>query len=258
MDTELRDEPLVDLIVRAYQDEHLAVPRADIEHRGHWSIRYRRVLLATTAAAAVTVLAGTVGWFFAGPAGPLQPATPTTEPTTGNGKPVRPTSTATTDLGRCTDYGRVELGRAESVAQGDRTELPPLRFTRPAQAGAPALLIFATEQVTVACWLDGELWSISVNSSDMTTTMTLRHPPGRISNATSSGPEGFAYTFGRVPAGTTEVTIEFSSGPTLPAQLAGEWYLAFAAGDQVDRFAEINRIVASTPTGTQSLPVRHG
>jgi hypothetical protein len=151
------DEQLFEAVRGAYRDVHLRVALADIQRRGHrtpqWIFAPGRMRLAFAAAAAVTVM--TVGsWLLLGrsegdggqvPASPL-PSTSEQVP----GKPTRPTSSSTTDAGRCTDYVQAALDASQHGGQA----MPPLRLTL--GQGQTRLLIYADDSIAITCWLSGD------------------------------------------------------------------------------------------------------
>lgn len=254
------DEELCELIAQAYEDVHLPLPLGAIETAGRRR-RRRSLLVAATAGAVTAAAIGT--WVTMGPersAGPLPGDQPTTSASVAPaGKPPRPTSSATTAVGRCADYALTELARSETVRDEDRTSLPPLRFNLVIIDGQLSLLMYASEAVEVACWLTPDGAVVTVNSSNLTTNRPV-HTAGRLSNSSSAnGQDPFAsYTFGRTPPGTRRVEVHFSGGETIQAQIAGDWYIAWAAGEPAYRFDEITEIVAYTPAGKHTLPVLHG
>ncbi|GAA1639837.1 hypothetical protein ACFQY4_13620 [Catellatospora bangladeshensis] len=246
------DTHLADLIREAHRDTHLAVPLSRIIA----ARPRRRVGLAVAAAAAVLVCVVLFGmaWVLLGgqPIG-LQPALPSPS-ASPPGKPPRPSSSATTALGRCADFARPEL-----AAEG-MTELPPLRFEREVVPAELRLLIYADDERNVACWLGAEQHSVEIDQSNLTTDMDPAHPPGRLSNVSAnwgSNPAA-AYTFGRVPEGTTRVEVHFPGGTVRQATLENGWYLLTGTGEDSYAFSEITKIVAVTPGGRQELPVLHG
>ncbi|MEU8075575.1 hypothetical protein AB0B31_08990 [Catellatospora citrea] len=250
--TDLDDERLADLVRAAHRDTHLAVPLARIIGARP---RPRPVAVLALAMGVLVgvVLLGAAFLLLAAPRSPEEPAVPPPS-ASAHGKPPRPTSSATTAQGRCTDYAAGEL------AQAGLTELPPLRFEVEPVPGRLRLLMYADDSGSTACWLGAEHYAVQVGVSDLTTVMRPSHPPGRLSNASSAfGSEpAAAYTFGRVPAGATRVEVHFPGGVVREAQLDGEWYLLTGAGRQSYDFSEITKIVAVTPDGPQELPIQHG
>jgi hypothetical protein len=205
----------------------------------------------TAAVLVCLVLVGTA-WLLAGgrPLG-LEPAVPSVS-AAPPGKPPRPFSSATTNLGRCADYARPELDRAGLSA------LPPLRWDL--RQGGLNLLMFADERHTVACWLGQDRFAVDVDVSNLTTDMNPVHPPGRLSNVSAAWAyePAAAYTFGRVPDGTTRVEVHLPGGQVREAGLGSGWYLLLAMGEDAYAFAEITKIVAVLPGGRQELAVLHG
>jgi hypothetical protein len=253
------DDQLCELIAQAYEDVHLPLPLGAVETAGRR--RRRRSLLVAATAGVAAVAIGT--WVTIGSersASPLPGDQPSTSASVApGGKPPRPTSSATTATGRCADYALTELARAETVRDQDRTSLPPLRFNLVVIDGQLNLLLYANDAVEVACWLTADGAVVNVNSSDLTTNRPV-HTAGQLSNSSSAhGQDPFAsYTFGRTPPGTRRVDVHFSSGETIHAQIANDWYVAWAAGEPAYRFDEITKIVAYTAEGKHTLPVTHG
>ncbi|HZN18162.1 MAG TPA: hypothetical protein VFB84_08260 [Micromonosporaceae bacterium] len=260
MASQLSDDRLRELVAQAYRETHLAVPLSTIESAArHRPPRHRLLALAATAAAVVAVAVG-ASVLLSGQVDPVpQPGGTPGSSAPGAGKPPRPTSTATAAAGRCADYALPELRRTESVLPEDRAELPPLRFERTLLASQLSLLLYADERVQVACWLTPESGTVAVNSSDLTTNRPA-HPAGQLSNSASaygSDPVA-AYSFGRVPAGTTRVEIYFPGGGKVQAQLVDGWYLAWATGEAAHRFSDITKVVAYAPNETYVQAVEHG
>ncbi|GHJ48802.1 hypothetical protein Cs7R123_61440 [Catellatospora sp. TT07R-123] len=251
MTLELDDERLADLIRRAHRDTHLAVPLSRIT-RGRPARRPLPLVLAAAALVAVVLLST---WWLTGGGGPhAQPALPSAAPTPTSGKPPRPSSDAVDPLGRCADYAAADL------AADGRDALPPLRFQLEVVPGELTLLLYAEDRWGAACWLTPQQGYVDVNGSSLTTEMNPSYPPGRLSNSSAAyatDPRA-AYTFGRVPTGTTRVEVHFPGGPKVVAQLRDGWYVYAATGADADRIAEITKIVVSTADGQQTLPIEHG
>ncbi len=209
---DILDEQLFEVVRGAYRDVHLQVPLADIQRRhrraSQWILLPGRMRLVFAATVAVTVV--TVGsWLLigrtAGGGGPM-PASPL--PSTSEqapGKPPRPSSSSTTDAGRCMDYVRAEL----NAAHRDGQAVPPLRLTL--GEGQTRLLIFADDRVAITCWLSGDTFAVQ---GSPTAVNANAYPAGQLSySSEDSGHEWGGVAFGRAPAGTTKVTISFPSGP---------------------------------------------
>ena len=65
-----------------------------------------------------------------------------------------------------------------------------------------------------------------------------------------SGHDWGGVAFGRVPVGTTTVTISFPSGPDVEATISGEWFGYFAPpGPDNGRLADATKVTAASPTG---------
>ena len=122
-------------------------------------------------AAVVAVMVVTVGsWLLIGrndggdgqvPASPL-PST-SEQP---QGKPPRPTSSSTTDAGRCMDYVRAEL----DASQQSGVAVPPLRLTL--GEGQTRLLIFADDTVAITCWLADDAFAVQGSPTAVNATHT--------------------------------------------------------------------------------------
>lgn len=250
--SEYDDAELAGLIREAHRDTHLAVPLARIT-----APRPRhRARLAVVAAAAVlvcVVLFGTAWVLLGGQPLGLEPALPSAS-APPPGKPPRPSSSATTPLGRCTDLAKPELAAA------GMTQLPALRFEHELVPDELRLLIFADEQHNVACWLGPDRHSVDVDQSNLTTDMDPSHPVGRLSNVSAAWGQdpAAAYAFGRIPEQTNRVEVHFPGGVVREADLARGWYLLIGTGEDSYAFSEITKIVAFTSTGRQELPVLHG
>jgi hypothetical protein len=249
----INDAELREMVREAYRDLDMRTPLARIERSAR--VRPRRRLVATAAAASVAAVLVSVGVSLGGVGGdghqpaavpPSASVAPSAE-----GKPPRPTSSATSTTGRCADYNRIEYD--------DAVALPPLRFDVALSDPDHRLLLFAGERVEVACWLTPDGGTVARNVSNLTTNVPS-HPIGQLSNSSSAnGTEPFAaYTFGRVPDGTTRVEVHFPNGAPIVATLADGWYLATATGQAAHRFADITEIVAYVPKGQSRLSVTHG
>jgi len=251
------DEQLLAAVRDAYRDVHLRVPLADIQRRGRrapqWIWSPSRLQLVFAAAVAVTVL--TLGsWLLLGrtggggrlPAGPL----PSTSEQ-AQGKPGRPTSSATTDAGRCADYIQAEL----NASQRDGQATPPLRLAL--GDGQTRLLIFADDSVAITCWLSGDTFAVQGSQTAVNATA---YPAGQLSySSEDSGHDWGGVAFGRAPAGTTKVTVSFPSGPDAVATISGEWFAYFAPpGPDNVRLADATKVTAVTPAGDVSRPIQHG
>jgi hypothetical protein len=251
----MTDERLFDAIRDAYRDVQLAVPLADIQHgaRRRWTrvvvpVRSRVVLAA---AAAVTVVAVGVWALVAQrPGGGAQtPGHPAPSASiAGTGKPPRPTSSATSAAGRCADYVQAELA-------GSGRATPPLRLTF--THGETRLLVYVTDTFAVTCWLSEDLFTVGGSA---TAVNDLAHPPGQLSYSSEDSGHGWGgVAFGRVPAGTSQVTISFPTGPAVQATVVGEWYGYLAPpGADSDRLTTATKVTAVTPTGNLTRQVRHG
>lgn len=250
--TEPDDERLAELVRAAHRDTHLTVPLARIIG-ARPRLRPFAVLALAMGVVVGVVLLGSAFLLLAAPPSHEEPALPRPS-ASAQGKPPRPTSSATTARGRCADYAVAEL------AQSGLTELPPLRFEVEPVPGQLRLLMYADDSGSTACWLGAEQHSVQVGVSDLTIAMRPSHPPGRLSNASSAfGSEpAAAYTFGRAPEGVTRVEVHFPGGVVREAQVDGEWYLLTGAGQESYDFSEITKIVAVTPDGARELPIQHG
>lgn len=263
MAARMSDEQLRELIVEAYREEALPMATAQIEQsaRRRWHLS-RRLALPAVASAIAAVAVGLWAVLPHG-GGPLPGGLPSTSstatPAAPSGKPPRPTSSAATAAGRCADYAAAELAISNSLPAADRRTLPPLRFNLILVDRQLSLLLYADEQVEVACWLTPQDASVTVNSSNLTINKPA-HPAGQLSNSASAHAlePAAAYSFGRVPAGTTRVEVYFPDNTAVQAQLADGWYVAWATGQASYRFAEITKIVAYTPNQTYVQAVEHG
>ena len=250
------DEQLFDLLSRAYLDVRLRVPLADIQRRQRapqWILAPSRMRLVFAAAVAVMVV--TIGsWLLIGRSdggGGQVPASPV--PSTSEhaqGKPPRPTSSSTTDAGRCTDLVRGEL----DASQRSGHTIPPLRLTL--GASETRLLVFADDSEAITCWLSGDTFAVQGSPTAVNAKV---YPAGQLSySSEDSGHDWGGVAFGRAPAGTTKVTISFPSGPDVEATISGEWFGYFAApGPDNNRLAEATTVTAATPTGDLRHPIRH-
>jgi hypothetical protein len=191
-----RDEQLFDAIRDAYRDVRLPVPLVDIQQRARrrWArvvmpARLRFVLAAAAAVAVVAVVVGT--WVLVGHrlgGGPLVPGEPAPSASTPRpGKPPRPTSSATTDAGRCADYVQAELGMPPGGAA------LPLRLSF--AQDQTRVLVYASDTFAVTCWLSGDLFTTGGNA---TAVNDAAYPPGQLSyNAEDSGRGWGGVIFGR-------------------------------------------------------------
>jgi len=249
------DEQLFDAVRDAYRDVWMPVAVADIQRRsrrgGAWMLPTMRLRVALAAAAVALVIVGT--WALVGPGGSggrSSPGDPTSSaPTTRVGKPARPTSTASTDAGRCADYLRAELDLS-GVGQ-----IPPHRLSF--DHDQTRLRVYATDDFAVTCWLSGDLFAIG---GSPTAVDSGTYPPGQLSyRSEDSGREWGGAAFGRVPPGTTEVTISFPTGPDVTATMVGEWYGYLAPpGPESHRLATATRVTAATGTGNVNRVIQHG
>ena len=173
------DEELFELVRGAYRDLRLHVPLADIQRRrrraAQWVFAPGRLRIVLAAAAAV--MAVTVGsWLFIGRSDggsghvPTSPLPSTSEQ--AHGKPARPTSSSTTDAGRCMDYVRAEQDASLNGGQA----IPQLRLTL--GEGPTRLLIFADDSVAITCWLSGDGFAVQ---GSPTAVNANAYPPGRLS-----------------------------------------------------------------------------
>src|SRR5262245_60488515 len=132
-------------------------------------------------------------------------------------KPPRPTSTATTDEGRCQDYGKAALA-ADANAGG--VALPSLRLSL--AQGQVRLLVYADQSLAVTCWINGDQVHASVGRN-ATAVNGETYPAGQLSYSSEDSGYGWGgAAFGRVPAGTTRVAISFPTGADQLATIAGE------------------------------------
>lgn len=245
----LNDENLTRMIRDAHQAT-LRVPLSSITGRK----RVRRLNFAVAVPAGAAVIAalavGAFGVFGGAPTG-TRPDLMATEPT---GKPPRPSSAAETAHGRCVDYADNELFDRGMDA------LPPLRFHTVVVEGQLELLMYADDNGDVACWLTPDFGVVSVGSSDLTTAVRPLHPAGKLTNSSSAyGRDPIAaYSFGRVPAGTTRVEIKFPDGSAVAAQLKDGWYLYTATASAAERLSEVTAIEATVNGTKQTLSITHG
>jgi hypothetical protein len=86
------------------------------------------------------------------------------------------------------------------------------------------------------------------------------YPAGQLSYHSEDSGHGWGgVAFGRVPAGTTQVTISFPSGPDALATVVGEWYGYFARpGPKSDELTTATRVTAVIPTGNITRQIQHG
>lgn len=245
------DERLLEMIRDAYGDVRLPVPIADIRRRARrpWTRLFAAVPARPAFAAAAATAVLVIGvWAMVGPGRGGEESIPLAPPPSSasrDGKPPRPTSTASTAAGRCADQVRAELGG----------EPPPLRLSL--ALDRTGLLVYATEDAAVTCWLSGD--QVTVGGS-ATAVDAGSYPPGRLSyRSEDSGRDWGGGAFGRAPVGTTRVTISFPSGPDVRATVVGEWFGYLAPpGQQSNRMAEATRVTAVTPAGEISLQIMHG
>ncbi|HEX6871998.1 MAG TPA: hypothetical protein VF163_12935 [Micromonosporaceae bacterium] len=258
-DKDALDEQVFEAVRGAYRDVRLGRALADIQRR-HRRAPQRILVpgprIRLVGAAAAAVMAVTVGsWLLIGRSdggGGQVPASPL--PSTSEqarGKPPRPTSTSTTDAGRCMDYVRAELDASNSGGH----DIPPLRLAL--GEGQTRLLIFADDSVAITCWLSGDTFAVGGNP---TAVNANAYPPGQLSySSEDSGHDWGGGAFGRVPAGTTTVTISFPSGPDVVVTVSGEWFGYFTPpGPYNDRLADATKVSAATPSGEVSQPIQHG
>jgi hypothetical protein len=117
--------------------------------------------------------------------------------------------------------------------------LPPQRFTLTSPAQKLRLLLYGDGERLVGCWLNADRVDLSGNPENV---------------AYYQGHAEFA--FGRSPAGTTAVQIQFTTGDPVTAELAdGFWAYANFGAQRMDVATEV---VLTTPTGPQVLTVHHG
>jgi hypothetical protein len=252
------DEELFEIIRGTYRDMQLRVPLAHIQRRHHrvarWALAPGRIRLVF--AAALAVMAVAVGsWLLigrtAGGSGqvPASPLPSTSEP--AQGKPARPTSSSTTDEGRCADYVRAEVDATQRGGEA----IPPLRLTL--AEGQTRLLIFADDGGAITCWLFGDTFAVQGSPTAVNATA---YPIGQLSySSEDSGQDWGGVAFGRVPPGTTNVTISFPSGPDVAATVNGEWFAYFAPpGADSNRLADATKVTATTSNGDVSQLIQHG
>jgi hypothetical protein len=152
------------------------------------------------------------------------------------------------------DYGQAELDAASGSSQPGKI-MPPLRLTIARDQFRS--LIYAADDIAMACWLSGD---VVVVQGSPTAVNAQRYPAGKLSySSMDSGPGLGGVAFGRVPAGTTKVTISFPTGPDAVATVVGEWFGYFAPpGPDNDRLAMATKVTAVTPTGSLSQHINHG
>jgi hypothetical protein len=133
--------------------------------------------------------------------------------------------------------------------------MPPLRLTL--GQGQTRLLIYAIDDIAVTCWLSGDM--VVVQGSPTAVNATA-YPAGTLTYSSEDSGRGWGgVAFGRVPAGTTKVTISFPSGPVAVATVDGEWFGYFAPpGPNNDRLPLAIKVTAVTPTGRLSQQIEHG
>ena len=217
-------------------------------------VRWQRLAVIATAAAVIAVSAVFAVTGLA--TGGSQPADTRPGPVsvTTEGKPPRPSSTAGSAHDRCTADSRTEL-REHGIHA-----LPPLRFDRTVVDGQLELLMYADGDGDVACWLTPDQSVVSARSSDLTTAPEPSHPAGVLTNSSSAYAQDpiAAYSFGRVPPGTSKVEITFPDGRGEAAEIEDGWYLYTATADAAHRLADVTAIVATVDGTTQTLPITHG
>ena len=196
--------------------------------------------------AAVTVMVVTIGTWLVlagggGQALPLPAGPPTSTGAAPPTKPPRPSSSATTDTGRCADYAQATL--------------PPLRLSL--SQDQARVLIYANDDRAVTCWLSGD---VVVTGGSPTAVNAEAFPPGQLSYSSEDSGQGLGgAAYGRVPPGTTKVTISFPTGPDAEATVLGEWFGYVAPpGPNNDRLADATTVTAVTPAGTLTHPIQHG
>ncbi|MBB5872525.1 RNA polymerase sigma factor (sigma-70 family) [Allocatelliglobosispora scoriae] len=203
---------------------------------------------AMAAAAVVLVLAATVSglalWRGGGPGQSADRPGPT--PEFSFGKPPRPSTSATTDDGRCREIA-MQL-------DPQLMELPPLRFER--VAGPLRLRLYGGLTATVVCWATDERIDIggpAMNLDPATPDLGLTYA----SMGQGTGPAAVA--FGQLPPGATRVELSRATGGPLVAELHDGWWIYFVpdATTGID-LAEVTRVTAATPTGDHALTITHG
>lgn len=243
----LDDEDLARMIRDAHRTT-LSTPLSTVV--GRRRVPWQRFAMTATAAAVIAVSAvgavAVLGTEGDPPAGPVS-VLPT-------GKPPRPSSTASAPHDRCVEDAQTEL------LENGLDALPPQRFDKAVVPGELELLMFADDDGDVACWLSPDHSVINVRSSDLTTAIQPPHPAGELTNSSSAyGQEPVAaYSFGRVPPGTTKVEIMFPDGGPETADLQDGWYLYTATGEAAHRLSEVTSIVATVNGMSDTLPITHG
>jgi hypothetical protein len=227
------DTRMRELVVDAYRDVQLDVPLATIEGA---AARTRPRTVAAAAAGAMVVALG-AGVYF-GTAGPAPVTAPFAAASASTASTVGPEM--------------VVSGAGPSFA------IPPLRFS--VDLDGFTIKVHADERAEVD----------TVERADRSRPQPMAlwiadwrggyaHPAGQLSNHTSTIIQGdfrAGLSFGRAPVGTTKVEIHLAGGGTVEARLSGEWYLAVATGDAGRALATASSVVATTPSGTVSIPVR--
>jgi hypothetical protein len=247
----IRDDELIQMIADAYREEGLRLPMDALTRRS----TPRPLLRLAVAAAAVSVLIAlaAVAFAFGGPRGTVEPAQPSPTPSNtqqSGGKPPRPTTTATTDAGRCGDI-------AVQVTGGPT--LPPLRFALTGPDPRLRLRLYGEGRTHVACWLNSD--RVDVNGSSVVVEPT-REPfysmaaygidiPG---GEYATGPA--EYAFGQTMPGTTRVEIYFATGNPIMCELGEGWWAVLLVG--YHRLDQSTQIRMYTPAGMISIPVQHG
>jgi len=243
------DESLTRMIRDAHR-ETLRTPLSAIVGRRRRRWRNLAVVASAGLAVIAAVAVGTISIIGRQPAD-TGSGVASVEPT---GKPARPSSAAHSAPERCVDYATGEL-----FEQG-MDALPPLRFQTVVVQDQLDLLIYADDGSDVACWLTPTGGVVSAGTSDLTTTVRPTHPVGTLTNSSSAyGQDPFAaYSFGRVPPGTTGVEITFRDGQAEVAQLKDGWYLYTATAAAAHRLSEVTAVVATVNGVKETLAVTHG
>jgi len=246
----LDDETLTRMIRNAHQDT-LRIPLSAIVRRRQRHRRLLAVVVSVGVAVIAAIAVGTISVVVDRPPADTQPGVVTVEPT---GKPARPSSTAHSAPERCADYA------TNALVEEGMDALPPLRFQTVVVPNQLDLLMYADDSGDVACWLTPSAGVVSVRTSDLTTAVRPTHPVGALTNSSSAYGQDpvAAYSFGRVPPGTTRVEIDFPDGEAVVAQLKDGWYLYAAAASAAQRLSEVTTIVATVNGVTHTLPVTHG
>lgn len=232
------DTRMRELVVDAYRDVQLDVPLATIEGAA------ARTRPRTVAAAAAGVMVAALG---AGVYLGTARSTPVTEPFAAASASTAPTAAPGSD--------GCEV--AIVPATGRSFPVPPLRFS--VDLDGLTLMVHADEQVEVVCLRRDDQSRPPSKAMEVADVRGGMHPAGQLSNHTSTIIQGdfrAGFSFGRAPAGTTKVEIHLAGGGTVEARLSGEWYLAVATGAAGRALATASSVVATTPSGTVSIPVR--